>query len=45
MEPVTVARHAVDACGQIRGSSVLVIGGGPIGLGVLLMAIDAVPRT
>ena len=41
MEPLAVARHAVDACGGMTGDSVLVIGGGPIGLGVLLMAIDA----
>jgi threonine dehydrogenase-like Zn-dependent dehydrogenase len=41
MEPLAVARHAVDACGDMRGHDVLVIGGGPIGLGVLLMARDA----
>jgi (R,R)-butanediol dehydrogenase / meso-butanediol dehydrogenase / diacetyl reductase len=41
MEPLAVARHAVDVCGPMQGHSVLVIGGGPIGLGVLLMSIDA----
>lgn len=41
MEPLAVARHAVDVCGDMKGDTVLVIGGGPIGLGVLLMAIDA----
>lgn len=41
MEPLAVARHAVDACGDINGQNVLIIGGGPIGLGVLLMALDA----
>ncbi len=41
MEPLAVARHAVIAAGSLAGASVLVIGGGPIGLGVLLMALDA----
>ena len=41
MEPLAVARHAVDICGAMQGDSVLVIGGGPIGLGVLLMSMDA----
>jgi (R,R)-butanediol dehydrogenase / meso-butanediol dehydrogenase / diacetyl reductase len=41
MEPLAVARHAVDVCGDMQGHSVLVIGGGPIGLGVLLMALEA----
>lgn len=41
MEPLAVARHAVDVCGPMQGGSVLVIGGGPIGLGVVLMALDA----
>lgn len=41
MEPLAVARHAVDVCGEMQGHSVLVIGGGPIGLGVLLMALEA----
>lgn len=41
MEPLAVARHAVDMCGDMQGHSVLVIGGGPIGLGVLLMALEA----
>lgn len=41
MEPLAVARHAVDVGGELRGQSVLVIGGGPIGLGVVLMARDA----
>ncbi|WP_441280420.1 alcohol dehydrogenase catalytic domain-containing protein [Tardiphaga sp. 862_B3_N1_1] len=44
MEPLAVARHAVDICGALTGDSVLVIGGGPIGLGVLLMAIEAGAR-
>lgn len=41
MEPLAVARHAVDVCGAMEGHSVLVIGGGPIGLGVVLMALEA----
>lgn len=41
MEPLAVARHAVDVCGPMQGANVLVIGGGPIGLGVVLMALDA----
>ncbi len=41
MEPLAVARHAVDVCGPMQGADVLVIGGGPIGLGVVLMARDA----
>lgn len=41
MEPLAVARHAVDACGPLQDQDVLIIGGGPIGLGVLLMALDA----
>lgn len=40
-EPLAVASHAVDVCGRVKDDNVLVIGGGPIGLGVLLMSIDA----
>ena len=41
IEPLAVAGHAVDVCGRVKDDNVLVIGGGPIGLGVLLMSIDA----
>ena len=40
-EPLAVARHSVVVSGGVEGNTVLVIGGGPIGLGVVLMAIEA----
>jgi (R,R)-butanediol dehydrogenase/meso-butanediol dehydrogenase/diacetyl reductase len=38
VEPLAVAHHAVDRAGLVSGQSVLVMGGGPIGLGVALFA-------
>jgi threonine dehydrogenase-like Zn-dependent dehydrogenase len=36
VEPLAVARHAVGRGGLVPGDSALVVGGGPVGLGVLL---------
>ena len=38
VEPLAVAHHAVELAGIRRGSSVLVLGAGPIGAGVILFA-------
>ena len=38
LEPLAVGAHAVAAAGPIAGAAVLVIGGGPIGLAVAIMA-------
>lgn len=45
VEPVAVALHAVKRAGTVSGKSVLVLGAGPIGLLVALVArvFDAVP--
>ncbi len=38
IEPLSVGAHAVRRAGHMQGESVLVIGGGPIGLGVMAIA-------
>ena len=38
VEPLAVAHHAVGLAGELRGASVLVIGAGPIGVGIALFA-------
>jgi len=38
VEPLAVAHHAVGLAGELRAASVLVIGAGPIGVGVALFA-------
>jgi (R,R)-butanediol dehydrogenase/meso-butanediol dehydrogenase/diacetyl reductase len=38
VEPLSVARHGVETAGPLAGKSVLVIGAGPIGLGVAYWA-------
>ena len=38
VEPLAVAHHAVGLAGELSGASVLVIGAGPIGVGVALFA-------
>lgn len=38
VEPLAVALHGVRMLGDVRGSSVLVLGAGPIGLGVVFWA-------
>jgi (R,R)-butanediol dehydrogenase / meso-butanediol dehydrogenase / diacetyl reductase len=38
VEPLAVAHHAVELAGVARGMSVLVLGAGPIGAGVVLFA-------
>lgn len=38
VEPLAVSHHAVEMAGDLAGASVLVIGAGPIGVGVALFA-------
>ena len=44
VEPLAVAHHAVELAGTLRGASVLVLGAGPIGAGVVLFARAAGAR-
>src|SRR5690554_3690106 len=38
LEPLAIGAHAVRRAGLLRGETILVIGGGPIGLGVMAFA-------
>ncbi|WP_256758070.1 zinc-binding alcohol dehydrogenase family protein [Cohnella sp. WQ 127256] len=38
LEPLSIGAHAVRRAGLVKGETVLVIGGGPIGLGVMAFA-------
>ena len=35
-QPLTVGRHAISQVGELKGMNILVLGGGPVGLAVLL---------
>ena len=40
-EPVSCCLHGVDLCGNLQGEAVLLIGGGPIGLIMLQLVLNA----